>query len=98
MKLKLSSLTLLLIIVKLVSGWNERDEFTCPTLYDAGPNASVIDMCACKDVEGFVTCLHDSQQVCLSEGICMTYSNDSGQVEIGKCPYAIFDGRYPGLQ
>ena len=77
------SLTILLIIVKFVNEWNE---LTCPTWYDAGPNASVIDKCVCRDIEGFVTCMHDSQQVRLSAGVCMSIGNDSEQIEVGKCP------------
>ena len=42
--------------------------------------------------------MRDSQQVRLSAGVCMSYSNDSEKIEVGKCPYAIFDRRYSGLQ
>ena len=87
-------LTIILFIVNIVSGWKE---ITCPTWYDARPNASVIDECVCRDVEGLVTCLRDLQRVRLSEGICMTYNDETEETEVGKCPYAIFDERYAGL-
>ena len=90
--------TIILVIVNIVNGLNEIDVLACPTWYDAGPNASVTDGCVCRDIEGLVTCLRDIQQVRLIGGVCMTYNDEIGEIEVGKCPYAVFDERYTEFQ
>ena len=98
-ELRMNCLTVLLIIVKIVSGKNQTDLSTCPTWYSIGLNGSTVTKeCTCKDIEGLVTCVRDVQQVRLSEGVCMTFNDTTEETEVGKCPYAIFDRRYAKLQ
>ena len=84
------------VLVKTVHGLDPTELSACPTWYDEGSNDSIT--CICRDIEGLVTCVRDVQQVRLSEGVCMTYNNDSEDIEVGKCPYAVFDPRYAALR
>ena len=87
---------ILLVLVKIVNG---IDLSACPTWYDAEMiNSSVTRKCICNDIERVVMCIRDVQQVRLREGICMTYNNDTEEVEVGMCPYSVFDKRYAALQ
>ena len=91
--------TISLVIVKIVSGCTEVDISACPTWYVSEPNnSSVSSDCVCKDIEGLVTCLPDLQQVRLKKGMCMTYDHISQTLEVGKCPYSMFDASYAQLQ
>ena len=93
------SLIILLVLVEIVCGLNQIDLSACPTWYDDGSNDSITSgRCICRDIEGLVTCVRDVQQVRLSEGVCMTYNDDTEDIEVGRCPYAVFDRRYAALQ
>lgn len=97
-EVKMVSLIALLICVKIVCGLNLIDSSACPVWYVDSSNDSVAaDQCVCRDIEGLVTCVRDVRQVRLSEGVCMTYNNDTEDIEVGKCPYALFDQRYAAL-
>ena len=92
-------LIFVLVLVKVVCGIDQIDLYACPTWYDDGSNDSITTgQCICRDIEGLVTCVRDVQQVRLSEGVCMTFNDDTEDIEVGRCPYAVFDRRYAALQ
>ena len=93
------SLTFLLVLLKIVCGVCQIDLSVCPMWYDPGSNNSnTTGQCICRDIEGLVMCISDVQEIRLSAGICMTYNDDTEEVSVGKCPYAVFDERYAALQ
>ena len=93
---KMISFVTLLVLVKIVNG---IDLSGSPTWYEAKVmNSSNTRKYVCSDIEGLVVCLRDVQQVQLSAGICMTYDDDTEEVSVGICPYAVFDIRYAALQ
>lgn len=59
----------------------------CPVWYLFN---DTLNQCMCHSLEPWVICDRLSQRVYLARGLCMTYDNETGSTDVGKCPYTLF--------
>ena len=62
---------------------------SCPTLFAFDNKA---EKCLCHRFAEDIICSDDDQTVHLVDGICATFDNDSGKIDVGRCPYMLFNG------
>ena len=68
----------------------------CPTWYVFN---STSKQCFCPDLnDSWVVCDQFTQKAYLARGLCMTFDNRTGNTDVGKCPYTIFDKPHEALQ
>ena len=64
----------------------DQDE-SCPVWYTFN---DTLNRCMCHDLMSWVICDHLNQRVYLARGLCMTFDNETGSIDVGKCPYTLF--------
>ena len=73
----------------------DEDEM-CPTWYVFN---STSKKCFCPDLdESWVVCDQFTHKAYLARGLCMTFDNRTGNTDVGKCPYTIFDKQHEAPQ
>lgn len=60
---------------------------SCPVWYFFN---ETLNRCMCRSLKSWVRCDHLNQRVFLARGLCMTFDNETGSTDVGKCPYTIF--------
>ena len=66
----------------------DRQLGSCPTWYVFN---NITEKCSCRGLKEWVICDQDAQRVLLAGGLCMTFDNDSGETDVGRCPYTTFN-------
>ena len=60
----------------------------CPVWYVFN---DTLNRCMCHNLKSWVICDHLNQRVYLARGLCMTFDNETGSTDVGKCPYTLFE-------
>ena len=69
-------------------------EGSCPTWYVFN-NAT--DRCLCHGFKDWVICNEEDQRVRLADGLCTTFDNETGDTDVGMCPYMVFNRQHEKL-
>jgi hypothetical protein len=67
---------------------------SCPVWYIYN---DALNHCMCHNLKSWVICDHLSQKVYLARGLCMTFDNETGSTDVGKCPYTLFAREHKAL-
>ena len=67
----------------------------CPTWYVYDNET---EQCVCHSLKKWVICKERERKALLAYGKCMTYDNNTGEINVGRCPYILFSGWHENLQ
>ena len=81
-----------LLQVKTVSAVDK--DRSCPVWYVFDDTSN---QCVCHDLNSWVICDAHNQRVYLAKGLCMTFDNETGSTDVGKCPYTLFERDHEAL-
>ena len=81
-----------LLGLKTVSA-HDKDR-TCPVWYVFNDTRNE---CVCHDLKSWVICNRLNQRAYLARGLCMTFCNDTESIDVGKCPYTLFEREHEAL-
>lgn len=87
--LLLVRILVLLLEVKTLSAINK--DKSCPVWYVFN---DTLNQCVCHNLKSWVKCDPLNQKVYLARGLCMTFDNETGTTDVGKCPYTLFETRH----
>ena len=90
----LTSIGLLTFVLRLETTFAVDEDEICPTWYVFNRTSK---KCFCHSLNEWVICNQFNQNVHLARGLCMTFDNSTGKIDVGKCPYTILDKQHEAI-